>query len=146
MKICLTCGDKLLDAAQKCPTCGQKEFETVDRDDVERIAELQAAAKVDKDSLTPTWKKPTSLTSYLTSDKFLNERRRRERVEENKRNDVAGCPKCGSTAITAQRKGFGFGKAAVGTALLGEEGWLAGGIGAKKMIAVCLNCGHKWKL
>lgn len=54
------------------------------------------------------------------------------------------CPKCHSTQITAQNKGFGLGKAVVGGALLGPVGLLGGLIGSKKVKVVCLNCGHTW--
>lgn len=55
------------------------------------------------------------------------------------------CPKCNSTQITANKKGFGIGKAAVGAAVTGGVGLLAGFIGSGKVEAVCLNCGMKWK-
>ncbi len=44
MKICLNCGDKLLDGAKKCPSCGarQKDFPIVNSKDKERIEELIA--------------------------------------------------------------------------------------------------------
>lgn len=54
------------------------------------------------------------------------------------------CPKCKSTQISAKAKGFGFGKAVVGTALLGQIGALAGTIGSGKTQLVCHRCGHVW--
>jgi len=54
------------------------------------------------------------------------------------------CSKCGSTSISADKKGFGAGKAVVGAALAGPVGLAAGGIGAKKVRITCLNCGHHW--
>lgn len=56
------------------------------------------------------------------------------------------CPKCNSTAIHAGKKGFGVGKALVGTVLVGPIGLFAGGIGMKKIKLTCLNCGHEWVL
>lgn len=55
------------------------------------------------------------------------------------------CPKCGSNQITAQNKGFGLGKAAVGGLMLGPVGLLGGLIGSKKVNVICLKCGHKWE-
>lgn len=57
----------------------------------------------------------------------------------------AHCPRCGSTSLSADKKGFGFGKAAVGSVLAGPVGLLAGGIGAKKIEITCLNCGYRFK-
>lgn len=55
------------------------------------------------------------------------------------------CPKCSSTQITANKKGFS-GKKAVGGALLtGGIGLLAGTIGSNQIIITCLNCGNKFK-
>ncbi|QJB32120.1 hypothetical protein HF324_12275 [Chitinophaga oryzae] len=55
------------------------------------------------------------------------------------------CPKCNSTQITANKKGFSAGKAVVGALLTGGIGVLAGGIGSGKVIITCLACGHQFK-
>lgn len=59
--------------------------------------------------------------------------------------NVPKCPKCGSTSISADKKGFGIGKAVVGAAVAGPVGLVAGNINAKKVRITCLNCGHQWK-
>ncbi|MCL2078623.1 MAG: hypothetical protein FWH17_02135 [Oscillospiraceae bacterium] len=58
--------------------------------------------------------------------------------------DVVKCPKCGSTQISANKKGFGVGKAVVGVATFGSLGLIAGNIGAKKVRITCLKCGNSW--
>lgn len=68
----------------------------------------------------------------------------KQRIAENKANGIACCPKCGSTILTANKKGFGIGKAVVGAALTGGIGLAAGNIGAKKVRITCLNCGHQF--
>lgn len=55
------------------------------------------------------------------------------------------CPKCGSTSISANQKGFGVGKAVIGAAVAGPIGLVAGNAGAKKVFITCLNCGHRWQ-
>ena len=55
------------------------------------------------------------------------------------------CPKCGSTFISANQKGFGVGKAVIGAAVAGPIGLVAGNAGAKKVFITCLNCGHRWQ-
>lgn len=62
-----------------------------------------------------------------------------------KTEDEIRCPKCGSTQLTANKKGFGIGKALVGGLLTGGIGLLAGGIGSKKIEITCLKCGKKFK-
>ena len=54
------------------------------------------------------------------------------------------CPKCGSTSISADKKGFGVGKAVVGAAVAGPIGLTLGNAGAKKVRITCLACGHQW--
>ena len=70
---------------------------------------------------------------------------KRERIKENKKNAVACCPKCGSTSLTANKKGFGIGKAVIGAYIAGPIGLVAGNINAKKVRVTCLNCGHQFK-
>lgn len=71
---------------------------------------------------------------------------KKERIKENKANGVACCPKCGSTSLSANKKGFGVGRAAVGVFTVGVLGAAAGGIGSGKVVVTCLNCGHRWKV
>lgn len=55
------------------------------------------------------------------------------------------CPKCKSTQLNANKKGFGIGKAIVGGVLTGGVGILGGFIGSGKVIITCLKCGYQWK-
>lgn len=54
------------------------------------------------------------------------------------------CPKCSSTQITANKKGFGLGKALTGGAIFGEVGLLGGFIKSNKIKITCLKCGYEW--
>jgi len=59
---------------------------------------------------------------------------------------AAVCPRCGSSQLSGEKRGFGFGQAAVGGLLLGPVGRLAGVLGKNKVLVICLSCGHQWKL
>ena len=61
--------------------------------------------------------------------------------------EVASCPKCGSTSISTQKRGFKLGRAVAGAALTGfvGTGLVAGAAGSNKMINVCQRCGHQWE-
>lgn len=59
--------------------------------------------------------------------------------------NVARCPKCGSTSITANKKGFSLAKGAAGVVAVGALGAVAAGHGKNKVIVTCLNCGKQWK-
>jgi DNA-directed RNA polymerase subunit RPC12/RpoP len=54
------------------------------------------------------------------------------------------CPKCGSTQLTANKKGFSGKKAVVGGLLTGGVGLLAGTIGSNKVKITCLSCGKEF--
>lgn len=54
------------------------------------------------------------------------------------------CPKCGSTQITANKKGFSGKKAVAGAIVTGGIGLLAGTIGSNKVKITCLACGNEF--
>jgi len=62
----------------------------------------------------------------------------------NPADHVVACPACGSSQITAQKKGFGLGKAAAGGLLLGPVGLLGGMLGSGTIRITCLSCGYEW--
>jgi len=56
------------------------------------------------------------------------------------------CPRCGSTNVHFDKRGFKFGRAiGVGIFTFIIGGILAGAIGRNKIIAYCLNCRYKWR-
>ena len=58
---------------------------------------------------------------------------------------VASCPKCRSTSITANKKGFSAVKGVLGLAVSPLAGAIAGGAGRNKVMCTCLKCGYQWK-
>ena len=54
------------------------------------------------------------------------------------------CPKCGSTQLTADKRGFNVGKAAAGAILTGGIGLLAGMHGSSKIKITCIACGNQF--
>ena len=70
---------------------------------------------------------------------------------ENKRTlqgQEARCPKCGSTQLSANKRGYNYSEGCCGAFLLGPLGLLCGGCGLtnpNKVIVTCLKCGKQWK-
>lgn len=60
-------------------------------------------------------------------------------------NDQVHCPKCNSTSLTTNKKGFSGKNAVAGAVLTGGIGLLAGTIGSNKVLITCLNCGKQFK-
>jgi hypothetical protein len=54
-------------------------------------------------------------------------------------------PKCGSTQLTPQQKGFRLGQAIGGNLLLGPAGLLARFVRSKEIRITCLRCGFSWE-
>lgn len=75
------------------------------------------------------------------------------RMQQTQMDAMVKCPRCGSTSISSQKKGFGVIKAGLGAAALGVAtggigvivGAGAGNIGRNKVICTCMRCGHKFK-
>jgi ribosomal protein L37E len=68
-----------------------------------------------------------------------------QKIEEQREADTQiSCPRCGSTQLNTQRKGFGLGKALVGGVLTGGIGLIAGFHGSRKVLITCLKCGNQF--
>lgn len=68
-------------------------------------------------------------------------------IEQQRQNDaMAKCPRCGSTSLAANKKGFGIGKAVIGASIIGPWGLIAGNLGAKKVQVTCLKCKKRFKM
>lgn len=89
---------------------------------------------------------PELQTDFLKSSARFPLSEKEQRIAQNKKAGIACCPKCGSTSLSANKKGFGVGKAVVGAYVAGPIGLVAGNIHSKKVWVTCLNCGHRWKI
>ena len=68
---------------------------------------------------------------------------RDERRAEAKAQGLASCPRCGSTSLSVNKKGFSAGQAYAGMFTAG--GILLGAVGMNKLKVTCLNCGYRFK-
>lgn len=84
------------------------------------------------------------INDTIASNQLL-QHQENERLKELDKQHITYCPKCHSTQITAQKKGFGLLKGAAGIAIAGPCGILAAGIGKNKIILTCMNCGYQFK-
>ena len=80
----------------------------------------------------------------------INKEKEAEMEERNeylaqKDTTIAHCPKCGSTSLTANKKGFSATTGVIGLAVSPLAGAVVGGAGRNKVIVTCLKCGHQWK-
>ncbi len=69
----------------------------------------------------------------------------KQNVTASSNENLLHCPKCNSTELTSNKKGFSGSKALAGTVLTGGLGLLAGTIGGQNVLITCLKCGYQYK-
>ena len=72
------------------------------------------------------------------------QQRQQLRLQRRQYNEMMKCPRCGSTSLSGNKKGYGIGKGVVGAALFGPFGLVAGNIGASKVKVTCMKCGYRF--
>lgn len=110
------------------------------RTDEEKASQLHEASEQDKEKARIARRlEEERASTYLCKPYVPGESTYTPYVETEVR-----CPTCGSTQVTAAKKGFGLGKAAIGGVLLGGVGLLGGFVGSRKVQITCLKCGNTW--
>lgn len=163
VKICSNCGNKLLEAAKKCTHCGIKDenfpiFEKSNISAIKKFIENVPYPKSGKgkgvlnvEMKQQIWnsskiKKEEQQKDLSVQEQLLETQRDLLEIEIKRDKNTAKCPKCGSISLSGNKKGFGIGKAIIGTVLLNNPiGAIAGNINAKKVWVTCLKCGKKFK-
>ena len=160
---CSNCGKEV--SGNFCSNCGYKVANNVETvDDSKKDIIILNGIEVDMGYVYSTYKNKIEAIKYLTDttkiklkeaketvdnyySKLENERNNiiKDKIRSNRENGIVCCPKCGSTSLSAQKKGFGIGKAVVGAAAIGALGLTAGNINSSKIKITCLNCGYKFK-
>jgi len=90
------------------------------------------------------WEKLNQQADLAKKKQIEEKYAKEEKIKQLKKDGTAYCPKCYSTSLSADKKGFGVGKAVIGAAITGPIGLVAGNIGSKKIRVTCINCGHKF--
>lgn len=80
------------------------------------------------------------------AQKASDKQAEKDRLAQYDKEGIPYCPKCHSISLSANKKGFGGGKALVGAVVAGPLGLLAGTIGKNNIEVTCLKCGHKFKV
>ena len=89
------------------------------------------------------WARAAEQARQQQLEKAHEKQELKERIKQMDRDGIAYCPKCYSTSLSANKKGFGIGKAIIG-ASVAPIGLIAGNIGSKKVRVTCLKCGHQF--
>jgi len=80
-----------------------------------------------------------------TQQQMLGTQKQQLKIEKKQFKAMAKCPRCGSTSLSGNKKGFGLIKGAIGVAVAGPIGVLAAGIGKNKVKVTCMKCGKQFK-
>lgn len=121
-------------------------YENIDGEDLGLIRSASVKSTFEAPSKQVKAEKRGEMLDKLreSHEKSVARQEKAKARREEKR--TARCPRCGSTSLSANKKGFGIGKAVVGASLFGGLGLMAGNAGARKVWVTCLNCGHRWKV
>jgi transcriptional regulator with XRE-family HTH domain/transcription elongation factor Elf1 len=77
--------------------------------------------------------------------KQTEQQRQQLRLQRKQYDEMMKCPRCGSTSLSGNKKGYGVGKGVVGAIIFGPLGLVAGNIGSGKVMVTCMKCGYKFR-
>ena len=78
------------------------------------------------------------------AQKQTEQQRQQLMLQREQYDRMLKCPRCGSTSLSGNKKGYGIGKGVIGAAVLGPFGLVAGNIGSGKVKVTCMKCGYKF--
>lgn len=143
---CVICG--LYSTGKYCSNCGSVMPIPVDNKMNEIYRDNTTSESVQKSSkieISEVAKDIGGAAKAIFDFATAGQRQRTDKIRELDEQGVAYCPKCLSVSLSANKKGFGIGKAVVGTVITGGLiGLVAGNIGAKKVRVTCLKCGYQF--
>ena len=147
MMFCTRCGKKNRTDSSFCGYCGSP-FASL----ATEKAGATGATKGDIDLAYYKANLQMQQQALLLQQEELEEMRRQTEqqqmqldLQKKQYDSMMKCPRCGSTSLSGNKKGYGVGKGIVGAAVFGPLGLVAGNIGAKKVVVTCMKCGHKFK-
>ena len=111
-----------------------------------RVREISGAGLKECVSFASKIYHDEKLMQMANQHKHDSDKRKKEIDADLSEKGVVHCPKCNSTNVNVNKKGYGYGKGLLGAVLVGPLGLLAGGIGSKELKATCLNCGHEFSI
>lgn len=144
---CTECGKKNRADSCFCGYCGHPFTSYVAQDETENLTKADMELAYYKASLAMQQKELEIQREQLT-EAIKQTEHQKEIIRQQKRAEArkAKCPKCGSTSLSSNKKGYGFGAGLLGASIAGPIGFLAGSIGADNVKVRCVNCGYKFLL
>lgn len=93
----------------------------------------------------PTWSQELDIEEMIENLKDLAELEEDVPLEQPQSSGIQ-CPRCRSTQLVVQQKGFSYGQAAVGSLFGTGAALTAGMAGSDEIIFTCLQCNYRWEL
>lgn len=143
---CVNCGNKLAEKSSvpnhiyKCGTCGNQV-----QPDAKFCVNCGSSISAIDTTNSGTDLKLQKVQLQMQA-MALKTQQEQLKLQQKQFASMPKCPRCGSTSLSGNKKGFGVGKAVVGAMALGPLGLMAGNIGAKKVTVTCLSCGKQFKV
>lgn len=157
---CRNCGVNIKeygipDGKMRCPECGEftpktSNYCTYCRHPLTPTA--IANVKKDVELQQQEMQLKMQMANLKTQQEQLAIQQQQMQIQSAQYASMLKCPKCGSTSLSGQKKGYGVVKGAAGAALgltigapLAIAGLAAGNIGSKKIRCTCMSCGYAFK-
>lgn len=144
---CTECGMKIRDNIKFCTACGRP-LSNSTRSMTSEGSIIGLKQSVTESRGTLVSKHETNNIVRNTAPDYQKEilkvQNKQLEIQKKQSDAMARCPRCGSTSLSGNKKGFGIGKAVIGGAIAGPIGLVAGNLGAKKVQVTCLKCGKKF--
>lgn len=139
---CPHCHSIIKDTEKFCHNCGFSVAEYISTIKRERLSIAQRDMQL-----------KIQMASLKAQQEQINLQQQQLQMQKLQYNSMVKCPRCGSTSISGQKKGYGPVKAGIGALALGAAagpvgaviGLGAGNIGRKKVICTCMKCGKRFK-
>jgi len=149
---CTRCGKPNRDDSRFCGYCGHPfnteispAAPTISKEEMD-LAYYKANLQMQQQQLIMQQQALELQQKELEEARRHTEQHDRElRLQKKQFDSMMKCPRCGSTSLSGNKKGYGIGKGLVGAAVFGPIGLVAGNLGSKKVIITCMKCGHKFK-
>lgn len=137
---CTKCGGRLPDNSNFCTSCGAK---------IDYAVETASQNVMTKDQM----EMQIQMQQLKMQQQQMNMQAEQLRLQQEQFKAMVRCPKCGSTSISSNKKGYGVVKgglgAVVGTAIAPGIGTAIGAgfgnKGSKNILCTCMNCGYRFK-
>lgn len=137
------------------PSTGMKDGQTIRREAAKKPHKLTKAERRSNDGISETRPSVRKPSEIISNPAPVRSTVRRDVTRHSppqptgsrdipKQENVATCPRCGSSSLLADKTNYELGLGAAGAVVFGPIGLLMGGLNSGRINVACIKCGHKF--